>query len=592
MSQLPILRCAFYARVSSERQADAGTIASQVSALRERVAADGIQVDPELEFVDDGYSGATLLRPALERLRDQAAQGSLDRLYVHAPDRLGRNYGHQFLLLDEFRRAGVEVVFLNRALGKSSEDDLLLQMQGVIAEYERAKISERSRRGRLHAARSGQVSVLGGAPYGYRYIGKWQGGGQARYEIVAAEARVVQQIFAWVARERLSLRGVCHRLEEQCEPSPTGLPRWNSSTVGCLLRNPAYQGSAGYGKRRFLPRQPRLRPARGQPEVPRHPYSVTRQDAQPLYVSVPALVSAEEFAQVAEQLAENQQRQRQRRAGAHYLLQGLVVCAGCGFAFGGITRARPRDRQPPYVYYRCLSCQSRIMERCCVRGVRADRLEETVWQDVCALLKHPQKIEEEYQRRLHSKPGEATSRGIEPLARVIAKVKRSISRLVDLYSEGLLEKTELEPRLQASKERLSKLEAEEQQLAAQEGQQAELRLALTRLQDFAQQVKEGLERADWKMRRDVIRALVKRIEVAAQEVRIVYRVAPVPFVERPGGGVLQGCPRRHTRLAAWRLTWDGSQRLMFDVPVFRGDYDPLAFRSPEPHKFGSSRNDG
>jgi site-specific DNA recombinase len=575
MSQSPIVRSALYARVSSERQADAGTIASQIAALRQRIAADGGQVDAELEFVDDGYSGATLLRPALERLRDQAAQGAIDRLYVHAPDRLARNYAHQFLLLDELARAGVEMVFLNRALGKSAEDDLLLQVQGIIAEYERAKISERSRRGRMHAARTGQVSVLGGAPYGYRYVGKHAGGGQASYEIVAAEARVVQQMFAWVARERLSVRGVCHRLEQQGEPSPTGLPRWNSTTVGNLLRNPAYRGSAGYGKRRFLPRQPRLRPARGQAEVPRHPYSVTRQGAQPLFVSVPALVSAEEFDQVAEQLGENQQRQRARRAGARYLLQGLLVCACCGFAFCGIRRTRPRNQQPPYTYYRCLSCQSRSVEptqRCAVRGVRADRLEQVIWQDVCALLKHPQKIEEEYQRRLHKKPGQGSSRGIEPLARVIAKVKRAISRLIDLYSEGLLEKVELEPRLQASKERLRKLEAQERDLAAQEAQQAELRLALTRLHDFAQQVIEGLERADWTTRREVIRALVKRIEVSAQQVRIVYRVAPVPFVERPERGVLQGCPRarglvqgqnrgifsilpgRQVRQARWRRT--------------------------------------
>src|SRR5262245_66309608 len=93
-----------------------------------------------MQFLDEGYSGATLVRPALERLRDVSAAGSVDRLYVHSPDRLARKYAYQVLLVDEFRRAGVEVVFLNRALGQSPEDDLLLQVQGMIAEYERAKI--------------------------------------------------------------------------------------------------------------------------------------------------------------------------------------------------------------------------------------------------------------------------------------------------------------------------------------------------------------------------------------------------------------------------------------------------------------------
>src|SRR5881397_4332872 len=187
---------AIYARVSSEQQAEAQTIASQVAALRERVAADGLTVSEAMQFLDEGYSGATLVRPALERLRDVVAASSVDRLYVHSPDRLARKYAYQVLLVDEFQRAGVEVIFLNRELGRSPEDDLLLQVQGMVAEYERAKILERSRRGKRHAAQRGAVAVLSGAPYGYRYVGKAEGGGEARYEIVLEEARVVRQVFA------------------------------------------------------------------------------------------------------------------------------------------------------------------------------------------------------------------------------------------------------------------------------------------------------------------------------------------------------------------------------------------------------------
>jgi len=171
---------AMYARVSSEQQAEAHTVASQVAAVRERVAADGLTVSEAMQFLDEGYSGATLIRPGLERLRDVIAAGTVDRLYVHSPDRLARTYAYQVILVEEFRQAGVEVVFLNRELGRSPEDDLLLQVQGMIAEYERAKIIERHRRGKRHAARAGAVNVLSGAPYGYRYISKYEGGGQAR----------------------------------------------------------------------------------------------------------------------------------------------------------------------------------------------------------------------------------------------------------------------------------------------------------------------------------------------------------------------------------------------------------------------------
>src|SRR3954453_5853800 len=149
-----------------------------------------------------GRERRKVVLPALERLRDAVAAGNLDRLYVHPPDRLARRYAYQVLLIDEFHRAGVEIVFLNRPIGLSPEDDLLLHVQGMVAEYERAKILERSRRGKRHAARQGAVSVLSGAPYGYRYVGKRDGGGVARYEILEDEARIVRRIFAWIGRER------------------------------------------------------------------------------------------------------------------------------------------------------------------------------------------------------------------------------------------------------------------------------------------------------------------------------------------------------------------------------------------------------
>jgi site-specific DNA recombinase len=164
MKPATTVRVALYARVSSERQAESNTIASQLAALRQRIQRDGFALEEELTFVDDGCSGRTLIRPALERLRDQVASGALDRLYLHSPDRLARQFAYQCVLVEEFQHAGVAVVFLNHALGRSPEDDLLLQVQGVIAEYERAKISERSRRGKLHAAHAGRVNVLSAAP--------------------------------------------------------------------------------------------------------------------------------------------------------------------------------------------------------------------------------------------------------------------------------------------------------------------------------------------------------------------------------------------------------------------------------------------
>lgn len=213
---------ALYARVSSTQQADAGTIESQLSALRVRITADGFVLPREREFIDDGYSGGSFLRPGLERLRDTLPRGEIDRLYVLAPDRLARKYAYQVVLLEEFQAAGVEVIFLYRPAGHSAEDELLLQVQGMLAEYERAKILERTRRGKRYAASSGLVSVLSGAPYGYHYVSKHDGGGQARYEVIPEEARVVRQVFEWVAQERVTIEEVCRRLEQSGARTRTG----------------------------------------------------------------------------------------------------------------------------------------------------------------------------------------------------------------------------------------------------------------------------------------------------------------------------------------------------------------------------------
>src|SRR5215472_10506753 len=268
------LRAAIYARVSGDQQTKEGTIASQLEAIRRRVASDVLECEPELCFVDDGYSGDTLIRPGLERLRDQAAAGAVDRLYVLDPDRFSRRYAYQVLILEELTCCGVEVVFLCNPPGRGPEENLLRQVQGMIAEYERAKILERCRRGKQYAARHGSVNVLSGAPYGYRYIGKHEGGGAARYRVVAEEAQVVRQIFEWVGQERCSIGEVCRRLQRDGVPTRSGKSAWDRSVIWSYLKDPASKGTAGFGKTRAGDLKPqRLRPQRGRPEQPRRPVS-------------------------------------------------------------------------------------------------------------------------------------------------------------------------------------------------------------------------------------------------------------------------------------------------------------------------------
>jgi len=543
------LRVALYARVSSEQQTEANTIASQLAELKQRITADGCTIRDDDGFIDEGFSGSTLIRPALERLRDQVANGAIDRLYVHSPDRLARKYAYQALLVDEFTRAGVEIVFLNRALGQSPEDDLLLQVQGVIAEYERTKIAERSRRGKLHAARQGSVSPLAAAPYGYRYVTVAEGNGQARYEVIVEEARVVQQIFRWVGHERLPLQEVRRRLHQQGIKSPKGRKYWKVGTLSYLLRNPAYHGQAGYGKSRVIERPAQLRPRRGRADVPRRPCSLTRSGVQPIPIAVPALVSEDLFVAAGEQLAENRRRYRQSRRGATFLLQGLLVCASCGYACCGQRRysAKAGPSAPQEGSYRCTGRMAKYGSMgesplCTSRSIQVKVVDEAVWHDVCQLLREPSRLEAEYERRL-SGAQEPSAPSVNVAARM-AQLKRGIARLIDAYSEGLLEKEEFEPKLRQCKERLARLQAEAKKMADEEVQRAELRLVIGKLKEFVEQFDHGLEEADWSTRREIIRTLVKQVEVSSDEIRIVYRVSIVPFVEAPKGGIAQDCWKR------------------------------------------------
>src|SRR5262245_17784232 len=540
------LRVALYARVSGEQQAKEDTIDSQIESVTQRIASDGLVCDPELRFLDDGVSGTILARPGLERLRDQAAAGAIDRVYMLDPDRLSRKYAYQVLILEELARCGVEVVFLRNPVGRGPEADLLLQVQGMIAEYERAKIMERCRRGKQHAARRGSVHVLSGAPYGYRYVGKHGGDGEARYQVVAEEARVVRKIFEWIGRERCSIGEVCRRLQRDGIPTRTGKSAWDRSVVWLILKNPAYKGTAAFGKTRSGELKPqRLRPQRGRPEYPRRPASrVDTPSQEQILIDVPGLVSADLFGVVQAQLEENRQRRRDRPGGGQYLLQGLVVCKRCGYGCYGKPTSRASARgKIPYAYYRCTGSDAYRLggqRLCWNKQIRTDMLDAAVWEDVRGLLSEPERVRREYERRL-----QGTETGprqeVEHLAKLVSNVKKRVSRVIDAYGDGLLDKSEFEPRVSAARARLAKLEEVHRQRIGEAAQEAELRLVIGQLEGFAKRVSQELQEPNWDTRREVVRAVVKKVEVDEQEVRIVYRVSPSPFEGRPQRRRSQHC---------------------------------------------------
>src|SRR6266581_1928182 len=314
----PVTSAAIYARVSSARQKKDQTIGSQTAALRAHAGQLGVELPEEWVFEDEGHSGATLIRPALERLRDVVAGVGVDVVLVYSPDRLARKFAYQALLIEEFARAGTRVEFIKGPRGDSPEDQLMVQFQGMFAEYEKAQLMERYRRGKAYRARSGSVNVLGGAPFGYRYLRKSPEAG-AGYEIAEHEAVLVAEMFRRYADDGASI---------------AGLARWDRSVIWGMLRNPAYAGTAVFGKTMVLQESPGLnRRARLEGRTtPRASKTVDRPREEWIEIPVPAIVTAETFQRAARRLADNK-RYAARNTRVPSLLQGLAACSACGYGY-------------------------------------------------------------------------------------------------------------------------------------------------------------------------------------------------------------------------------------------------------------------
>ena len=535
---------AIYARVSSEQQARQATVESQLAALQQRAEADGHLVLPHDIYVDEGFSGATLLRPALERLRDRAAEGAVEVLYVHSPDRLARKYAYQVLLLDEFRKCGVAPVFLHGPAGQTAEDELLVQVQGMIAEYERAKILERCRRGKIHRARHGSVNPMSGAPYGFAYIKK-SDDAPASYRVLLHEAKIVRSIFHALVHEQKSIGEIVRSLNAQKIPTRRGAPRWDRATVWAILQNPAHMGKAAFGKTEATERRKLIRPIRGKAVTPRRAKS-THRDKPPadwISIDVPAIVDRDVFEAAKEQLARNKQLSQRNARGARYLLQGLTVCACCGYAFYGKTvsksAAKGDDR---YAYYRCVGSDSYRFAGgrvCKTPQVRVEQLDGYVWQSICELLQDPTRMLDEWSRRRESDgvPAEFRERRDEA-GRALAAHERSLKRLVDAYEVGAIELKELEARSQVVRARIARAQSDVTDADRKLRETVHLRAVITQLEDFAARVRQGLDTVSWLERRHIIRTLVAKVEIDHDGATIVYRLPsaePTPGAEPLGG---------------------------------------------------------
>jgi site-specific DNA recombinase len=543
---------AIYARVSSEQQREEHTIASQTEALIEFARSQDLEVPKEWVFEDEGYSGATLERPGLERVRDLAAEGQIQAVLAYAPDRLSRKYAYQILLIEELARHGVETLFVKAPQTATAEDQLLVQFQGMIAEYERAQILERSRRGKRHRARAGEISVLSGAPYGYRYLRKSEDA-PASYVVIDHEAKVVQQVYEYYTVRGLSIGAITRWLNTEGIATRKHGARWERSTVWAMVRNPAYRGVACYGKTRVAPRRRVTRPLRLRGGVAsRNSANQERPREEWIEIPVPAIVSEESFAQAQELLQENKTR-APRRTIAPSVVQGLVSCHKCGYA---LSRTSTRSSARMIHYYRCIGSDGwrRLGGPLCDnRPVRQDLLDQVVWTEVIRLLEDPTLIQQELDRRLAAaRSSDPSKRREQSLQRELTRIAKSIDRLINAYQEELVSLDQLRERMPSLRQREHALRTELQSIADQANDRAAfLRLAET-LTAFLARLRSAADTLDVIERQRIVRLVVKEVLVGDDNIIIRHSIpavsTPTPRGDPPAPSRSNGSPEAKSYL--------------------------------------------
>lgn len=527
------MQIALYVRVSTRGQTQTQTIDQQLARLRAHLATHADwQLDEAHIYRDDGYSGAKLSRPGLDRLRDHARAAQFTHVLVTAPDRLARNYVHQVLLLDELTQLGCTVEFVDRPMSDDPHDQLLLQIRGAVAEYERTLIADRMRRGRQARVRNGQLLPWVKAPYGYILDAEHPRDPHG-LRVDPVSAAIVQQIFALFTDPQASttLYGVVKQLSEAGIPTPTGKQRWSVTTVRGILRSPVYIGRALYGRTRPVAAQ--RRKSALQPIGAGISTQPTPADDW-ISIPVPPLVSEEQFAVAQVRLNQNKQRARRNNTAHDYLLRNLVSCGGCQLACTG------RMVHPGYAYYICAGRTNTLRAaadaRCHSRYIPAQALDELVWQDLCQVLCTPALLTHEL-ARAHS--GEWLPQALQAqrktLHQALAQLERQQARLLEVYLAEVIGLSEFERKRQQLSQTQQGLQTQLRQLDAQAQQHLDLMGLAEGLSAFCQRIAPTLEELDFTQRRQLVELLIDRVIVAdgAVEIRYVVPTGPkgeaIPF---------------------------------------------------------------
>ncbi len=505
-------RIAVYARVSSQKQEKDETISSQLAAIRSHLQIKALHVPDEHVFIDDGFSGSTLVRPGLDGLRDAIAMNSYDRVVVYDPDRLARSYVYQMLLLDEAKWHNCEIEFIRCPIGKSPDEHLLLQMQGVIAEYERAKIAERTRRGKLHKMREGKL-VTAKRTFGYAYRPS-SGDMPARLELIQEEADAVRKIYFWYNSEPVSEQAIAQRLNDSGVPTVKG-GSWHASSVSNILRNSMYTGT-GYAHR-VESVEPRRKPLK----TVYRKYDKTSSRDRPrdewMPFHCPQIIEEEVF-ELAQERVRHNKKLAARRTEKEYLLRGLIVCPECNRRMSADGRA---------MKYTCAYTRKSMVARhggiICSNSVRfpVGDLDQLVWDELVKIIKKPDNLKLYYKKHSGSIVPGATN-GVLKLEEKKAKFKEQIDRVNNLFIRGMIDEKEHIERHNSLKNMVHMVQLQLNKNKQDHVDEAEIEKMLSSFSEFSKNVKIQLREASFSMKRFIVEQLVRCVKLSKNEVTIEF----------------------------------------------------------------------
>jgi site-specific DNA recombinase len=429
---------AFYGRVSGIEQASNNSIPTQREACHQRAQEKG--ATQVMDFVDAGVPGDLdwTDRPALTQLLDLVEKDALYGVVIYDPDRLARDLGVQLAVTDIIIKHRVQLEFITQQYDASPEGMLFYQLRGAISQFERAKIKERTNRGRKKLLREG-IPSNNPQPYGLTYHRETN-----TWSHTPGQAEVVQQIFQW-AKDGRGPTWIARQLNEQGVEPPRGGKRWWVHVIRRILANRTYTGTMflhrynmeGQRKNRFLPAERRTKVT----ERPQDDW---------IEAPVPPLIQPDLWEAVQSALGTS----RSRWSGVEstnmvYLASRLLRCGFCGSAMTAVSTKRKSGRQH---YYRCNGRYGERRLDCDMPHLRAEAVDNVIWEEVRSWLVHRERYEQARRKALSNKAAPQLST-LEGITSQLIEVRNDITRLQGLIDQGIVKETEVRSALKGLREK-------------------------------------------------------------------------------------------------------------------------------------------